>query len=128
MHHGMCRGRALVMLDGIILGVHQQPQAFVGAMRKLRRAGHLSAYISLAVSHGTISISADGGRICRPLVVCHKGRPRLKDEHIAKVHPFLGSRLALLASAPSSRDGNGHEAAVSLLQALQRQTLIAPRT
>lgn len=75
------------MLDGIILGVHQQPEAFVAAMRKLRRAGHLSAYISLAVSHGTISISADGGRICRPLVVCHKGRPRLKDQHIAKVGP-----------------------------------------
>ena len=82
------------MLDGTILGVHQAPEAFVAAMRKLRRAGHLSAFISLAVSHGTVSISADGGRICRPLIVCRKGRPRLKDEQIAKVClPAAGQHL-----------------------------------
>ena len=34
-----CRGRALVMLDGCILGVHQNPARFVTAMRRLRRAG-----------------------------------------------------------------------------------------
>ena len=81
------------MLDGIILGVHQAPKTFVGAMRTLRRAGRLSPYISLALSHDTVSISADGGRICRPLIVCQNGRPRLTDKHLAKVGCLASSLL-----------------------------------
>ena len=30
-------------------------------------------------------IAADGGRICRPLIVCRNGKPRLQDQHVQKV-------------------------------------------
>jgi hypothetical protein len=30
-------------------------------------------------------ISADGGRVCRPLIICDKGVPRVKQEHIDKL-------------------------------------------
>jgi DNA-directed RNA polymerase III subunit RPC2 len=30
-------------------------------------------------------ISADGGRVCRPLIICDSGVPRVRDEHINKL-------------------------------------------
>lgn len=30
-------------------------------------------------------ISSDGGRVCRPLIICDAGAPRVRSEHIAKL-------------------------------------------
>jgi len=32
--------------------------------------------------HDTVQIASDGGRVCRPLIICDKGVPRVKDEHL----------------------------------------------
>ena len=40
----------------------------------------------LCVQHDTVQIASDGGRVCRPLIICDKGVPRVKDEHL-KVGP-----------------------------------------
>lgn len=41
------------------------------------------------LQHDTVQIASDGGRVCRPLIICDKGVPRVKDEHL-KVGPTAG--------------------------------------
>lgn len=75
----------LVFLNGVILGVHRQAQAFVDDLRKLRRAGKVDSLVSVykTISQRTINISSDGGRVCRPLIVVENGISRIDDKDIA---------------------------------------------
>lgn len=90
---------ALVLLNGLVLGVHRRPMWFVKNFRELRRRGIVGEFVSLyypltldrnAVklgSHGasippTINISSDNGRVCRPLVIVRDGVPVVKKSHI----------------------------------------------
>lgn len=77
------KSASLVFLNGTILGVHQQPQKFANSMRKLRRMGHVGHYVSIYVSEGMyIYIASDGGRVCRPLIICDDGVSRVKQSHL----------------------------------------------
>jgi hypothetical protein len=29
-----------------------------------------------------LQLASDGGRVCRPLIICDKGVPRVRDEHL----------------------------------------------
>ena len=98
------RGSALVFLNGEIMGVHASPDAFVAALRRLRRSGSLGQFVSVcggaaaaggggtagnvggnggggnggggnggssgSGGGGVVHIACDGGRVCRPLIVC----------------------------------------------------------
>ncbi|KAJ3409998.1 DNA-directed RNA polymerase III core subunit ret1, partial [Chytridiales sp. JEL 0842] len=77
----------LVFLNGVILGVHRQPQKFVSSFRKLRRAGRLNPFVSIyqTAEHQTINISSDGGRVCRPLIIVEKGQPKVGADEIRDV-------------------------------------------
>lgn len=44
----------------------------------LRRAGKLGAFVHLHLSGDCCHISSDGGRVCRPLIICDAGVPRVK--------------------------------------------------
>eukprot|EP00892_Ulva_mutabilis_P000434 jgi/Ulvmu1/10391/UM061_0075.1 len=78
-------GAALVLLNGAVLGVHTQPHAFVDGFRLARRHGLLSEFASIVFMTDTIQISVDGGRLCRPLVICRNGRPCLTQDHVHRV-------------------------------------------
>jgi DNA-directed RNA polymerase III subunit RPC2 len=75
----------VVFLNGVIIGVHTRPKAFVENMRLLRRKGKISEYVSVFIheEEKSINIASDGGRLCRPLIIISKeGRPLVRNSHI----------------------------------------------
>lgn len=76
------RGGAIVFLNGLLLGTHRRPQRFVEQMRQLRRSGRIGEFVSIYVADNRVYIASDGGRVCRPLIVCDGGVPRVKQAHI----------------------------------------------
>ncbi|KAJ2636153.1 DNA-directed RNA polymerase III complex subunit Rpc2 [Coemansia sp. RSA 1286] len=81
------QGTHIVFMNGLILGIIRSAQRFVRQFRVLRRNGRIAAFVSIYIDdhRRTVNISADGGRICRPLIIVEKGVSRVKDEHIQKL-------------------------------------------
>lgn len=75
----------MVFLNGSILGIHRRPKQLVASFRRLRRAGRLGEFVSIFGQHDSVHIASDGGRVCRPLIICENGRPKVTSEHTAKV-------------------------------------------
>lgn len=75
---------ALVLLNGSIVGVHRDAPALVDAYRRLRRAGLVGEFVSVTLDGPTVHIASDGGRVCRPLIICDAGVPRVTAAHTAK--------------------------------------------
>lgn len=76
------RGSALVFINGIILGVHRRPAHFADTLRSLRRRGCVGPYVSVFLQQDCCYIACDGGRVCRPLLICDAGVPRVTSEHM----------------------------------------------
>ncbi|KAJ3342837.1 DNA-directed RNA polymerase III core subunit ret1 [Gonapodya sp. JEL0774] len=76
-----------VYLNGELLGTHSDSVGFVAALRKLRRSGRVGMFVSVYVhdQQRTVNISSDGGRVCRPLIIVQKGRPRVTDEDVRQL-------------------------------------------
>lgn len=86
----MDRGVAMVFLNGSILGIHRRPKRLVKEFRRLRRAGRVGEFVSIFLQQDSVYIASDGGRVCRPLIICDRGVPRVTSAHTAKVRlPFL---------------------------------------
>ena len=53
-------------------------------MRLLRKRGRIQEFVSVYHNRqlNCIYIATDGGRLVRPLILCHKGRPKLTQDHI----------------------------------------------
>ena len=84
----------LVFLNGLIVGVHTDPNLLVTKVRKLRRVGRVGEFVSvyLNVVQKAVYIASDGGRVCRPLLVLEAGgRLKLTQKHIDS----LGSETSL---------------------------------
>ncbi|WWC88953.1 uncharacterized protein L201_003868 [Kwoniella dendrophila CBS 6074] len=77
-------GVHLVQVNGTLIGVTHLAKRFVRTFRKLRRAGRTSEFVSIYINHHhrTIYIASDGGRICRPMIIVEKGRPRVTSQHM----------------------------------------------
>lgn len=73
---------AHVLMNGSLLGVHAQPEAFAHAFRKLRRAGRIGEFVSVYTADGCVYISSDGGRVCRPLIIIERGEPLITQDHL----------------------------------------------
>ncbi|XP_027936252.1 DNA-directed RNA polymerase III subunit 2-like [Vigna unguiculata] len=75
---------SLVIFDGLILGKHRKPRHFATAIRKLRRNGKIGKFVSVHFNwkQHRVYLAADGGRLCRPLVIAKKGKSRIKQHHI----------------------------------------------
>jgi DNA-directed RNA polymerase III subunit RPC2 len=66
--------------------VHRRPIQLVAALRALRRRGKLGEFVSVCAQHGAVHLAADGGRVCRPLLVCRpSGRPMARQHHFDKL-------------------------------------------
>jgi hypothetical protein len=61
----------LVILNGRLIGVHNDADGFVRDFRSLRRANEVPPFVSVYKNplHKTVYIACDGGRLCRPLIV-----------------------------------------------------------
>ncbi|KAJ2834824.1 DNA-directed RNA polymerase III complex subunit Rpc2 [Coemansia furcata] len=80
-------GTHIVFLNGLILGITRAALRFVRMFRMLRRSGRIPAFVSVYIDdhRNTVNISADGGRICRPLIIVENGVSRIKDVHIQEL-------------------------------------------
>lgn len=78
----------LVLLNGILLGIHMRPAELLHNFRQLRRGGRVSAYASVFVNaqQRCVYIVADGGRVCRPYVIVLQRQPHLQAaQHIEEL-------------------------------------------
>lgn len=77
-------GNYCVFLNGTVVGTTRFPSQFVDKFRLLRRSGKVSALVSIYTNHHqtSVHIAADGGRICRPLIILENGKPRVQPEHL----------------------------------------------
>eukprot|EP00887_Chlorella_sp_A99_P006810 scaffold2.g6810.t1 len=57
----------------------------VEALRGLRRSGKLGEFVSVYIQHKNVHIASDGGRVCRPLIICDRGRPRVTADHLRRL-------------------------------------------
>eukprot|EP00891_Asterochloris_glomerata_P000044 jgi/Astpho2/44/e_gw1.00001.71.1_t len=80
-----CRDTGLVFLNGIFLGTHRQATQLCASFRHLRRSGRVGEFVSIYLQQECCYIASDGGRVCRPLIICDKGRPRVSHEHMEKL-------------------------------------------
>eukprot|EP00798_Chlamydomonas_sp_ICE-L_P009475 gene9475-32467_t len=63
----------LVFLNGNLLGVHRRPNYLVKMFREMRRRGYVGEFVHVHLQNGACFISCDGGRVCRPLIICDNG-------------------------------------------------------
>lgn len=73
-----------VFLNGVIIGLVDDHEGFARSGRELRRTGALSPFVSVSYSklHNFVHVSCDGGRLCRPYIICDPGVPRVTDAHL----------------------------------------------
>jgi DNA-directed RNA polymerase III subunit RPC2 len=80
-------GCYVVMLNGLLVGVHRQPHVFASRLRGLRRRGLVGEFVSVFVhaQHAAVYIATDGGRVCRPIIIVDPvtRRPRVTARHLA---------------------------------------------
>jgi len=82
---------AKVFVDGVLIGYHDSPRAFVAELRKARRKGDISSEINVAYFseihgvHEEVYINCDEGRIRRALIIVENDAPKLRQEHIEKI-------------------------------------------
>jgi len=79
------RNAARVFLNGTLLGVTRRPHRVVAAIRDMRRAGLCGEFVHVHLQSDACYVSCDGGRVCRPLIICDAGVPRVTQEHITKL-------------------------------------------
>ncbi len=89
-----------MFINGSILGVHRRPAHFAATLRKLRRRGCVGPYVSVFAQQDCVYLACDGGRVCRPLIVCDAGHPRVTSEHMqVTLQPPAGHCMAMQAIA-----------------------------
>lgn len=85
------RGSYIIFLNGLLLGIHRHPKRLLTLFRRLRREGRIRPYISIYVNdvQRSITIASDSGRLCRPLIIVDKKRPRVQSQHIRELKEGL---------------------------------------
>lgn len=75
----------VIYLNGNLLGLTQSPLDFVNNFRSIRRAGHISEFVSVHINtfQKAVHIGSDGGRICRPMIIVTDGQPKVTSQHMA---------------------------------------------
>jgi DNA-directed RNA polymerase beta subunit len=89
---------SFVLINGRLIGLHNNANFLINSVRSLRRAGLISSFISIYSNeiHRTIYIATDGGRVCRPLIIVKKSVPALTHQHIEKLKRGLYNFDSLL--------------------------------
>ena len=94
-------GSFVVMLNGLILGVHRQPHVLGARLRGLRRRGLVGEFVSVMVhtQHSAVYIATDGGRVCRPIIIVDPRTrlPRVTARHLEDLEAGLRDFDSFLA-------------------------------
>lgn len=77
----------MVFLNGSPLGVHSKPYLFAQNLRILKRKGFINEFVSVCVDEtlNSINISADSGRITRPLLIVEDGKILFQPIHLEEL-------------------------------------------
>ncbi len=79
----------VVLVNGLIVGVHRRPHTFAGRLRGLRRRGLVGEFVSVFVheGHRSVHVASDGGRVCRPLIIVDPitRLPRVGNDHLLEL-------------------------------------------
>ena len=80
--------KARVFVDGALIGLIDDPKAFVTQIRNMRRQGAISTEVNISHKefNNDVVIHTDRGRARRPLIVLHNGKPLMSAEEIDKLN------------------------------------------
>ncbi|EKD16224.1 uncharacterized protein L3040_009536 [Drepanopeziza brunnea f. sp. 'multigermtubi'] len=72
-------GAYVVFVNGTPLALTRKPKVFLNTFRRFRRAGRVSAFVSIFINHHTnaVHIATDEGRICRPLIIVENQKSKV---------------------------------------------------
>lgn len=79
--------RSRVFTDGALIGLVDDPRAFVSQIRLMRRQGAISPEVNVSYKeyNNDVVIHTDRGRARRPLIVLQNGKPVITEEDIQKL-------------------------------------------
>ena len=79
--------RARVFVDGALIGLIENPRAFVAQIRNMRRQGAFSTEVNISHKefNNDVVIHTDRGRARRPLIVLQNGKPIISPEDIERL-------------------------------------------
>lgn len=74
----------MVFINGNILGLTIGCSRLIEVFRMMRRKGKIGSFVSIHTNflQRCIYIHTDGGRLCRPYIIVHRGQPLVKQNHI----------------------------------------------
>jgi DNA-directed RNA polymerase III subunit RPC2 len=77
------KGNYCVFVNGDIVGITNRPDFLVRQFKLRRRKGEVDKFVSIYKNavEKAINISADNGRVCRPLIVVD-GTPRIQEQNL----------------------------------------------
>ncbi len=80
--------KARIFVDGALIGLIDDPKAFVTQIRIMRRQGAISTEVNISHKefNNDVVIHTDRGRARRPLIVLHNGKPLMSSDEIEKLN------------------------------------------
>ncbi|EAR92467.1 DNA-directed RNA polymerase (macronuclear) [Tetrahymena thermophila SB210] len=88
----------MVFLNGQIIGMHRDPEAFAQKLRFMRRRGKIGTTISISTNSEkrAVYLDTDDGRLCRLLIVVENGKPLITNDHLNDLKEKRKSYLDLI--------------------------------
>jgi DNA-directed RNA polymerase subunit B' len=79
--------KARVFVDGALIGLIDDPKAFVTQIRNMRRQGAISTEVNISHKefNNDVVVHTDRGRARRPLIVLQNGKPLMSSDEIEKL-------------------------------------------
>lgn len=76
-----------VLVNGDIIGVHHQPDTLYAKLKEMKRSGAINVYTSVVwnIQNNEVSISTEGGRCVRPLLIVKNNQCRLTEDVVLKL-------------------------------------------
>ncbi len=76
-----------IYLNSKLIGTVEDPHIFVSGVKDLRREGSLSVHTNVYydIDANEVHLSADEGRVRRPLIVVKEGKPLLNERHLKQL-------------------------------------------
>lgn len=69
-----------VYVNGEYVGNTSEGEKLVSVLRKARRGGQLEKDVSISILDNVVHVSSTSGRLCRPLLIVHKGKLVYRDD------------------------------------------------
>ena len=89
------QSKTKIFLNGLLIGLHDNPNKFVRKLRNLRREGVISPQMNVTHHAGNneIVINTDIGRARRPLLIVEKGAPKITNEYTKMLRGSSGKKI-----------------------------------